>query len=363
MFYTSKKIILVIILLFFSINLYAQKLTDFLEAMNRTKDNKQRIKLIQQIPKMHELSNQDKLLIRIQLVKTFKTHPEPTVRKATAIALGELNLARQILESAFHDEDKIVRQGIIEGLATIAHKKSIQYFLFGYQQDDLITKNWSLIGISKTGDSRHLNLLIDAIGRNLRNINTTAAVLISIGRFGHKYKHWNLIKPYLNRYQKELVIAAIIAAAHLQNVKAIPMIAKHLTSKNIEISKVAITSLTKFHGYQPIKALVLFKHYNKKHPAVKLATYTLKNLKAAKYYAVLKHSMYLRKKYFKNARILATLRSNSLVEIIYKTKRKFSVLDLYTQKRNIDFWYYIKTESGKKGYLFGRHLTIIPTFK
>ena len=300
------------------------------------------------------------------VLEALKNGESSALRKSAADSLGKLKLSSsarkksvKVLHKSFDEDDHKVRGAAMESLAIIGDPSSRSRFEKGFKDSKSETVRMSALkGLSKVGKSSHLKLFKKALKWNPKG---QYLAIIGIGKVGKK-KEWNNLQRYCNGGNKDIIIACLKAAASLQNESALEYIEPYITYSEQEVARTAIKSLASFKGFRPIEILVRLRKKDPGNINTPTAIAMLKKRKAARQYAILAFTMNLRKAPNTRAKVITGLKKDSVVEIIKRGRRKYTVKDSKGQELE-DFWYEIKSGSGKKGFLFGGYIEVIDVYK
>lgn len=352
---------ILILSIIFTIGAHAKTANELVKELNSAGTDEGKIIVLQEISTLENNKKNIKKFLN-PVSKLLANGESSKLRRQAAKTLGELKTGRTVLEKAYKNDDKYVRQFSMEALANIANPKSAKIFVDGFKD----TKNplvsyWALIGLSKAGNIKYADVFRSALKKDWEKEGAIEAALEGLGSYGSK-NDWNYIKPYCLKLKESYAIAGLKAAGKLKNEKALPIIERNMGNSNKNIAKAAIEAIGYFKGFDIISTLIRFKHQYPNDQNIPSIIEMLKKNKAAKMYALLLNTMNLRKDQNERSKVVTVIQKNSVVKILKYQKRKYIITDKSGQEHE-DYWYNIETKKGNKGYLFGAYITVISSFK
>jgi HEAT repeat protein len=291
------------------------------------------------------------------LIDTLTNGESSKLRAVAATALGKMNAGINELQKAYETDDVYVREASIDALAEIGNAKSQSTFENATKDKNEKIRFSGIKGLSKTGRIGNASIFRNAL--EWKDKTTQIYAIRGIGNI-NAYNEWNYVKPFCNNADKDFVLACLYTAGKIQYTEALNTIEKHMASPDSDISKAAFEATSFYKPQVVIPTLIRFKRDNPTHPSLEALSATLKKLKAAKQYAIVKVSdkLNLRSKANERSEIVISLKANSVVEVLGHESRKYIITNSAGEEIE-DFWYQVKTEDGKKGFLFGSYLDVI----
>jgi len=291
------------------------------------------------------------------LIDTLTKGESSKLRAAAATALGKLKTGINELQKAYDTDDIYVREASIDALAEIGNPKSQSSFESATKDKSEKIRFSGIKGLSKTGRIGNASILRNAL--EWKDKTTQIYAIKGIGNI-NAYNEWTYVKPFCSQADKDYVLACLYTAGKIQYTDALETIEKYMASSDADISKAAFEATSFYKPQIVIPTLIRFKRDNPSHGSLDSLSSTLKKLKAAKQYAIVKVSdkLNLRSKANERSEIVTSLKANSVVEILGHESRKYIITNSKGEELE-DFWYQVKTDEGQKGFLFGSYLDVV----
>jgi len=295
-----------------------------------------------------------------QLIKMLSTNKESSVRAQAASALGNAKFKAgnvQLLKSLETDDDT-VRKEIVFSLGKIGVQSNYIALIKIWNnknEKDAVKLN-ALKGLGYFSNGRAINILAKATKNDDSTISISA-----IEALGNSNSNL-AVKPLLAILKKNTKSVAASKSLFDLNKKGSLFAVKGIIAekvKNYEFDE-SLTYLVKLIGKSKYKkaqtslaAAYLFcpSSNTSMKAAIKVA---LKDINLDKSYAVVTASaLNLRSKPNTRSKVTGSLGAGELALIIEKTALKFKIDDKNT------YWYKVKTNKNKIGWLYGGYLTIL----
>ena len=334
-----------------SFSLLAQ---DYKENFKNAKDDEEKISILEEIKKSGD-AKQSKFLISV-----LTQGESSKLRSAAASALGSVKQGVDELQKAFDTDDIYVREASIEALAEIGAQKSLAHFEKAYKDKNEKIRDSAIKGLSKTAKLGNASMLREAL--NSKNKDTQWYALEGIAKI-KAHEEWKHVKKFCSDANVDLATACLRVAGQVELNDALAEIEKNLANPNEDISKTAIEALGNYKAEKVIPTLIRFKRDNPNHTAMAEVGKILKKAKAAKQYAIVNvaDSLNVRSEANDRSSVATSLKGNAVVEILKREAKKYIVKNAKGEEME-NFWYNIKTEDGKKGFIFGEFIQVIESY-